>query len=72
MAGNVYGFTITDNRTGEIVENVGGFYGEEGIECIKSEFREYVSAFEIKDYPLFAFSGLDNVLQGCNPATQNV
>ena len=68
----MYWFTITDNRSGKSVETVCGFYGEAGIECIKSEFREYVSTFEMKDYPLFAFSGLDNVLQGCNPATQNV
>ena len=67
----MYGFTITDNRTGESVETVFGFYGEEGIECIKSEFREYVSAFEMKDYPLFSFAGMKNVWQGGNPATHN-
>ena len=67
----MYGFTITDNRSGEIVENVGGFYGEAGIECIKSEFREYVHKFEMEDYPLFSFSGLGNVWQCGNPATQN-
>ena len=67
----MYGFTITDNRTGEDKETVFGFYGEDGIECIKSEFREYVSEFEMKDYTLFAFAGLKNVLKDCNTATHN-
>ena len=35
------------------METVCGFYGEDGIERIKSEFSEYVAAFEMKDYTLF-------------------
>ena len=63
LAGDVYGFTITDDRDGKELETVGGYYGEDGIQQIKSEFPGYVAAFETAEYPLFAFAGLKNVWQ---------
>ena len=71
IAGDVYGFTITDNRDGEELETVGGSFGTDGIDLIKSEFSGYIAAFEAADYPLFAVAGLENVWQGGNLATQN-
>ena len=68
IAGDVYGFTITD-ANGRERESVSGYYGEDGIQYIKAEFSDYVSAFEAEDYPLFA--GIKNVWQGGNLATQN-
>ena len=70
IAGDVYGFTITD-ANGRERESVSGYYGEDGIQCIKAEFSAYVAAFEAEDYPLFAAAGLESVWQGCPLATQN-
>ena len=72
IAGDVYGFTITDDRDGKELETVGGYFGEDGIQQIKSEFPGYVTTFEAAEYPLFAFAGLENVWRGCSPATQSV
>lgn len=69
IAGDIYGFTITD-ANGRERESVSGYFGEDGIQCIKTEFPGYVTAFETEDYPLFA--GIKNVWQDCSPATLNV
>lgn len=60
IAGDVYGFTITD-ANGHERESVSGYYGEDGIQQIKSEFPEFVASFEAEDYPLLASAGLENV-----------
>lgn len=53
IAGDIYGFTITD-ASGCERESVSGYFGKDGIQAIEADFPGYITEFETEDYPLFA------------------
>lgn len=59
VEGSVYGYTITREIDGEPVDSCGGFYGDDGIKCIKELFENFLRGRYKIDNPLFAYAGVD-------------
>ena len=59
VAGDVYGYTITRESDGEIMDSCWGFYGDEEIKYIKELFNDFIKEQYTVDNPLFAHAGID-------------
>lgn len=59
VAGDVYGYTITRESDGEIMNSSWGFYGDEGIKYIKELFNDFIKEQYTVDNPLFAHAGIE-------------
>jgi hypothetical protein len=59
VSGDVYGYTITRENDGDVMDRCGGFYGEDGVKYIKELFEEFIKEQYKVDNPLFAYAGID-------------
>lgn len=59
VAGDVYGYTITRESDGKIMDSCWGFYGEDGLDYIKELFNDFIKEQYTVDNPLFAHAGIE-------------
>lgn len=59
VAGEVYGYTITRESDGELIDSCWGFYGDDGIDYIKELFEDFIKEQYKIDNPLFAYAGIE-------------
>jgi hypothetical protein len=59
VAGDVYGYTITRESDGEVMDSCWGFYGDDGINYIKELFEDFIKEQYKIDNPLFAYAGIE-------------
>lgn len=59
VSGEVYEYAITRESDGELIDSCWGFYGDDGIKCIKESFEDFIGKQYKIDNPLFAYAGIN-------------